>query len=372
MSSLIAITDDFTLPDRLAMPWMLAFTSAILLIIVARILPRFTQKSTAIALPTADLLVRSDRSVIRSLSWTPLVLRICAIACLSYACARPQQITQIKSVSTEAVAIQLCIDRSSSMLEVVSMGGRQLSRLDAVKSIANEFVLGNGEDLRGRPGDLVGATVFAGFAETVCPPVREHDALAGMIQRIEPAKRSLREDGTAIGDGLASAVARLVRAERALALATEPDSEADQGSTLGGFSIKSKVVVLMTDGRSQQGVSPIEAARLAAEQGVRVYAIGIGSDGEQAGGIFSMLAGSALDDRLLRDIAEMTGGRFWFADNADTLRDIYRQIDQLESTEIRSESDFIPRELFAPWALLGLLAISMDRLLAATLFRRTL
>lgn len=358
-----------SLPDLLssnlhwASPWaflLLIFPLAALLL---RLWPaaavRFPRDARSRALP---------RSLRQRLIWLPALLRTLALVALIFALARPQ-IGEGKAISsTDAVAIQLTIDRSGSMDLPIEIDGRETSRLTAAKQILKEFLLGNGKDLKGRTADLIGVVQFAGFASTACPLIRDHVALQQLVDAIPIAQLQM-ENGTAIGDGLALAAARLKTAEDDLKARHSELSSED-------FRIKSKAIILLTDGDNNAGEQdPVEAAKLAGQWGIRIYAIGIGSDSYKVlrNPIFGdqrIPVPSDLNEGLLRTIAEVSGGKYWIATSGQALRDIYKEIDRLEKSSIKTVDYTEYRELFAPIALLAGLLAAFEALLSATFLRR--
>ena len=369
-----SLTDGLFSADRFAQPWAFALVPIAVAITALALRPGHFP---SLVLPTADRVRPAGRGWRSALVAVPPFVRLLAVLALLVAFARPQSVVDGSETSTEAVALQLCIDRSSSMNERVTLDGETMTRLAAVKRVAREFMLGadaneteTDAEFEGRPGDLIGVTVFAGFAETICPPVREHDAVVDLLERVKTADRLLRDDGTAVGDGLQSAVARLIRLEQQLKEVSEREGQSGGGG--GGaadFTLRTKAVILMTDGQSNQGIAPQDAIDFAVENGIRVYTIGIGASSE-AGGVFGLLRRSAVDDRLLREIAAATGGRFWLAESAEALREIYAEIDSLERTVINSESFVEYDELYHPWAVLGLGLLTIELLLRTVLLRR--
>ena len=258
--------------------------------------------------------------------------------------------------------------RSGSMGRQMDLGGAVLTRLEAVKHVLREFLIGNGADLSGRSSDLIGLITFARFAETACPLVRDHRAVVQLTDGLQPAQQRY-EDGTAIGDGLALAAARLKTAE--------DDLKNRHGAEIGeDFKIKSKVVVLLTDGDNNAGEhDPLASAKLCADWGIKVYTIGIGGGGYQ---IFRTPFGTErvpipdeIDESLLSRIAEMTGGVYFRAKDGDALRNIYSEIDKLERSSIKTVDFFEYRELFQPFGIAACAMLAAQLLLGASLLRRT-
>ena len=296
-----------------------------------------------------------------------LVLRLAALALLIVALARPQTSRSETRVSTEGIALEVVVDRSSSMQAEMDFEGERLSRLEVVKRVFTEFVVGNGDDLPGRPHDLIGMIAFARFADTVAPLVRAHDALVQFVQGAKIIQLEA-EDGTAIGDALALAAARLKRAEEDIARWT------DSGNT-DAFTIKSKAIILLTDGRNNAGdVTPGQAAALARDWGIKVYAIGIGG-GEEFITVRTPLGTvrvptGGMDEATLRTVAEVSGGRYFVAADGDALRNVYREIDRLEKTEIETLELSQHDEAFLPYALAAGLLLLSEIVLSNTWLRR--
>ena len=284
----------------------------------------------------------------------PLILRALALALLSVALARPMVgRSPIRNV-TEGIAIQMVIDRSGSMSAPMGYRGEPMTRFETAKAVFRDFVLGNGRELGGRPNDLVGVVAFAGFADTISPLTHSRDALEGILNELELVGRGGR-DGTAIGDAIALGAARLKTAEEQGEMA---------GSRGDRFEIKSKVLILLTDGEQNAGERlPAQAAALAGEWGIKIYSIGVGSTG--GGGGFS-----ASGVAVLQQVAESTGGLFRLADDEQSLRGIYEEIDRLEKTEVESFEYLSVREYFVPFALAALGALALQILLSATALRR--
>ena len=294
------------------------------------------------------------------LRWVPSALR--ASALVAIVLARPQHGTeQVRDVS-QGIAIEMVVDRSSSMGERIRYGGRTVTRLDAVKQVFREFIDPLQGDLGGRPDDLIGMTAFAQYADTVCPLTLSHSTLVDLLDTVRLVE-DRREDGTAIGDAVALAAARLQKAEAALG---------GQPGDAGDYQISSKVIILLTDGENNAGDRSVaDAGRLCEQWGIKVYAIGVGAGrGVQTPfGRLSAPMRPGFDDRALREIAEITGGQYWLATSADTLREAHGQIDSLEKSEIETLRYLDFREAFSPWALGALLLLSIETLLRQTFLR---
>lgn len=258
----------------------------------------------------------------------PFVARILAMAFIILALARPQSSNSWQNVTTEGIDIMLATDISGSMLAE----DLKPNRLKAAINVATEFV-------SGRPTDRMGLVVFSAESFTQCPLTSDHAVLVNLFQRIDAIKL---QDGTAIGMGLATAVARL------------KDSKA-----------KSKVVILLTDGQNNAGeIAPETASNLAKTFGIRVYTIGVGTEGkapypvQTAFGMQYQYIDASIDEPLLRSIAESTGGRYFRATDNGKLKNIYNEIDLLEKTklDIKEVSKKTEEYLrFALWAAFFLL-----------------
>lgn len=275
------------------------------------------------------------------LRWLPQALRALAFVLLVVALARPQTHNVWDTQETEGIDIMMAMDISVSML---SQDVRP-NRMEVAKDVAAEFIAS-------RPNDNIGLTVFAGEAFTQCPLTTDHASLINLLQdaRTDLAQHGLIEPGTAIGMGIASAVSRL------------KDSKA-----------KSKVVILLTDGSNNVGdISPMTAVEIAKGLGIRVYTIGLGSDGRQPSvpSFFQGGAAEEMDVETLRQIAEQTGAHFYRATNRDELSDIYRDIDKLEKTKLSTTSVKRTYEAYALFLKGAFLLLLLDLLLSITLWRK--
>jgi Ca-activated chloride channel family protein len=259
----------------------------------------------------------------------------------------------------------MVLDRSGSMGAEMRYGGERLTRLEAVKRVFREFLIGDDRALPGRSGDLVGMISFARSALTVCPLTLAHDALSKLLQTVQlPQQRS--EDGTAMGDAIGLAVARLMTVEETLSKQTGEQPR---------YAIKSKIIVLLTDGRNNVGVlSPLDAAKLARDSGVKIYAVGVGeeeglaSHGGLLGGFFMQL-GEGVDRATLEQVAEISGGRYFAANDAAALKSVYAEIDKMERSEIQSLRWFSYKELYPSFVLAALGLLAVEVLLRTTLLR---
>ena len=266
-------------------------------------------------------------------------LRVLALAALIVAIARPQLNNSWSNKSTEGIDIVMALDISTSML------ARDFSpnRVEAAKDVASQFI-------SGRPYDNIGLVIFAGESFTMCPMTVDHAVLLNLLKTVECG---MLEDRTAIGDGLATAINRI------------KDGPA-----------KSKTIILLTDGTNNAGyIAPVTAAEIAATFGVRVYTIGVGTQGEALYpvqtpyGVTYKPYPVEIDETTLRNIAQKTGGEYFRATDNSVLKDIFDEIDKLEKTKL-SVSHFNKKEdIFMPWALLAMVLLCIDVILKNTILK---
>lgn len=286
----------------------------------------------------------SVRTVLRHLL---LVLRMAGVGLLVVALARPRMGRTHEEVSTEGVDIVLVLDVSTSMR---ALDFKPKNRLHVAKETLKEFV-------SKRRHDRIGLVVFAARSYTKCPLTLDYDVLTRFVDEVEFGQI---EDGTAIGTALATAANRLRSSDA-----------------------KSRVLVLLTDGANNRGdIAPLTAAKAAAELGMKIYAIGVGREGEipypfeyrdpWTGKTHRkvQMVESDLDEQTLVDMAQVSGGQYFRAHNAEKLREIYDEIDTLEKTEIKTTSYTTYSERFFPWLLAGAIVVVIELLLAHTVFRR--
>lgn len=303
----------------------------------------------------------------RRLLW---VARFACLAVLIIALARPREGTTLSSRSTEGVAMEIVVDRSGSMKEMMVYGGEKLNRLEVSKLVLKDFISG-GDGFEGRSADMIGLITFARYVDTICPLVQGHAVLLEFLDKTELVTiRS--EDGTAIGDAIARAAARLKTAEDEI---IDRNKRLRVGVGLAGegekdeFTIKSKIIILLTDGRNNVGANPLEAAALAKEWGIKIYTIGIESAASRRG-IVGLLRGGGVDERLLQRIAENTGGFYARAGSGGDLKKIYKEIDKLEKSEIKSVEYVEYAEQFGSWAFAGLCLLGFEMFAGCTVFRK--
>jgi Ca-activated chloride channel family protein len=305
-----------------------------------------------------------------------VVARLVCLVLLIIALARPRKGTVLSETSTEGVAIEILVDHSGSMGTEMDYYGQKLNRLETLKKVLSDFIMGK-EGLAGRNGDLLGLVTFARFPDTVCPLVLSHNVLLEFLKNTDIVKlRS--EDGTAIGDAMALAAARLQKAEEEIQQRNKKLNKA--GLTLMAekpdFKIKSKAIILLTDGRNNTGqYAPMQAAEMAKKWGIKIYTIGIGSGQafttvQTMMGTFKMPVEQDLDEPLLKAIAETTGGFYGRADDADALHKIIEKIDQLEKTEVKSVQYTQYAEKFGPWTLAAAVILLCEMLAGCTIFRK--
>jgi len=345
-------------------PWAFLFLLAIPVVVYFH---RYRRRGVAFRFSSTRNAAASGRSLRQRCLHAPLLLRVLALVFLTLALARPQQgLERVRDVS-EGVAIEMIVDRSGSMGAEMAYGRERLNRLEVVKRVFEEFVNGNDKDLPGRGNDLIGMIAFARYADTICPLTLGHGALSRFLENVNLVQRK-REDGTAIGDAIALAAARLQTAEESVAKQVQETGDV--------YDIKSKIIILLTDGKNNTGKRhPLEATKLAAEWGIKIYTIGVGGGESMTRmpgllGDFLMRSESGLDDQTLKAIANETGGIYRQADNADALRAVYKEIDELEKSEIESVRFVDYREWFAPFALAALLCVALEIVLSCTVLRR--
>lgn len=262
------------------------------------------------------------------------VLRMVAIALIIVALARPQRSSEGTNVSIEGIDVVTALDVSSSMLAE----DFHPNRLEAAKVVGADFV-------DGRPNDRIGLVIFSGESFTQCPLTTDHNVVKSLFKEV---KSGVLEDGTAIGDGLATAVNRL-RESTAI----------------------SKVIILLTDGENNRGsVDPVSAAEIAKLYGVRVYTIGVGTNGKApypAKDVFGRTVYQEvevkIDEETLRSIADITGGKYFRATDNATLASIYHEIDKLEKSKIDVTEFQQKSEAFLPFVVLALLLLTLEFIL---------
>lgn len=269
----------------------------------------------------------------------PFLLRIISIALIIIVIARPQSVSSWEETETQGIDIVLALDVSGSMLSQ----DLQPDRLQAAKRVAAEFVTD-------RNNDNIGLVVFAGESFTQCPLTNDHAVLLNLLNEIQ---YGMIEDGTAIGMGLATSVNRL----------RESQSE-------------SRVVILLTDGTNNSGqIAPLTAADLARSYGIRVYTVGVGTTGmaptpvQTPFGVRMQNLPVDIDERTLTEIAAMTGGQYFRAEDTEGLRQVYEEIDEMEKYLISVQNVTQRKELFLHFAIAALILMLFELLLRRTWLR---
>jgi Ca-activated chloride channel family protein len=269
----------------------------------------------------------------------PFVLRMLALATLVVALARPQSFNKLRKSHTEGIDIMIAFDVSTSMLAM----DFKPNRVEAAKEIAIEFI-------KGRPDDKIGLVIFAAESYTQCPLTLDHNVLINLFKDVQ---LGMLEDGTAIGNGLATAVSRLRNSDA-----------------------KSKVIILLTDGENNRGeIQPLQAAEIAREFGIRVYCVGVGTIGmapfpqQTQFGTQIVHHEVRIDEPLMREIAGITGGHYFRATDNDKLAEIYREIDLMEKTKIEVEEFTRTSEEFLPFAILAFLLLLSEIVLRNLILR---
>ncbi len=279
-----------------------------------------------------------------------------AFVALVVALSRPRTPQRETQITREGIAIMTVVDLSSSMdARDMVEEDRALNRLSVVKDVFVDFVEGTDRTAgRGRPDDLIGMVTFARYADSVCPLTLDHGNLINIVKDLEIVAQR-QEDGTALGDGLGLAVERLRRSKA-----------------------KSRIAILLTDGVTNAGViEPMKAAELAAENDIKVYCIGVGTEGMAPVPYTDMFGRARLvpqpveiDEKTLKEIAEKTSGRYFRAVDKDALAEIYREIDGLERTEVSEVKYLQYTEHFPYFVASGLCLIATALVLNGSLFRR--
>lgn len=296
-----------------------------------------TQASFKLASTNAFGGMKSDfRVYMRHL---PFVLRMISVALIIIVIARPQSVNSWEETETQGIDIVLALDVSGSMLAQ----DLQPDRLQAAKKVASEFIAD-------RPNDNIGLVIFAGESFTQCPLTTDHKILLNLLNEVE---YEMIEDGTAIGLGLATSVNRL------------KDSQSE-----------SRVVILLTDGTNNRGqIAPLTAADLARSYGIRVYTVGVGTKGmaptpvNTPYGVRMQNMQVDIDEKTLTEIAAMTGGQYFRAQDTEGLRQVYDEIDEMEKYLISVQNVTRRKELFLPFALAALGLILLELLLRRTWLR---
>ena len=320
----------------------------LLLIPLFALLAKFRghRRKIPVRFPTLELIKSTGGGIGARFRHALTLFRWAAVILLIVALARPQKLLQERQMETEGIDIVLTLDISTSML---AEDFRPKNRLEAAKTVASEFI-------GGRVSDQIGLVVFAGQSFTQCPLTLDYDLLKQLLRRvkIELVTEGMIEDGTAIGMAIANGVNRL-RASQA----------------------KSRILILLTDGQNNRGeIDPLTAASAAQALGIRIYTIGVGTEGfapypvrDQWGRVMYQQVQVQIDEELLRQIADQTGGKYFRATDAEALRQVYAEIDQLEKSKIRVHQYRQKAELFSSYLGLALILLLFEMILSATRLR---
>ncbi len=290
--------------------------------------------------PFADARSAGMRSWKIALRPAPFILRLLALSALIIALARPQTRNDEQLVNGEGIDIVLCLDISGSMLAQDFTP----NRMEAAKNVASDFI-------DNRPTDRIGIVIFSGESFTMCPLTTDRAVLKTQLFAIQSG---LLEDGTAIGDGLAMGVDRL---------RSSPS--------------KTKVIILLTDGENNRAIiDPNTAKEIAKAEGVRVYTVGMGTEGyapmpvQTPNGVVMQREKVNIDEKLLTQIANETGGHYYRAKDNESLRNIYTEIDRLEKSKIEVTALRRYNEQFFPFAMAASLLLMLELLLRFTVFKK--
>lgn len=325
---------------RFANPYLL-WLLVLLAPMIAYYIYRTLQGGAAIRISTIEGVRRAPRTLRYWLRHVPFVLRCAAFALLVVALARPQDVDEQRRSSAEGIDIMLAIDVSGSMLA----RDFKPDRITAAKEVAGRFIAD-------RYGDRLGLVVFAGEAFTQSPLTTDQSTLQTMLSRI---RSGIIEDGTAIGNGLATAINRL----------RESDA-------------KSKVIILLTDGVNNRGeIAPLMAADIAADMGIKVYTIGVGTRGKAPYPVVDMFGNMSfqpmdveIDEKTLEGIAERTGGRYFRATDNDKLQSIYDEINQLEKSKVEVTDYTVYHERFLALLLAALGVLLLEFVFSNIILKR--
>lgn len=319
-----------------ALLWLLVIPA---LMLVHYVYIELSGRRPHLRVPDVKFWKAGGRSVLGVIRHLPFLLRTIALVMIIIAIARPRSSTKMDKIDTEGIDIVLAMDVSTSML------ARDFTpdRISAAKDIAIEFI-------SQRPSDRMGIVVFAGESYTQCPLTTDRATLINLMKEIETG---LIEDGTAIGNGLATAVARMQNSDA-----------------------KSRVVILLTDGVNNSGeITPQTAADIAKTYGIRVYTIGVGANGTAPypvmtpWGVQMQNVEVEIDENLLKNIAETTGGRYFRATDNTKLSEIYSEINKMEKARTTIDSFPIYKELFTGFALIAMACLLLEVLISFILRR---
>ena len=312
------------------------------------------RRRSALRYSSLQIANQGPKSLRSRLAKLPAILSAVSMLCLAVALAGPRTPDAETRINREGIAVMMVIDRSGSMnARDLVKDDYGVDRLTVVKDVFKSFVLGDGNQPQ-RPDDMIGLVAFAGYADSLCPLTLDHGNLGLIVEDLNIVQYQ-NEDGTAIGDALGLAVERLRRNKA-----------------------KSKVAILLTDGMNTAGViAPKKAAELAAEQNIKVYTIGAGTDGLAPIPSVNPFTGRRelrrayveIDEETLKLIAEKTGGAYFRATDQDALADIYSQIDKLERTEVTETRYLQYTEHYASFVLTALGMMGVAAVTSRSIFR---
>jgi len=322
-------------------PWLFLLLAIIPLLIYRTL----KNRPATLHFSSLDSLNTLHRKGVNFLAATPLILRCLAIALLVTALARPQEGRKSTEILSAGVDILLAIDTSGSMRAMDFEKNHQpVDRLTVVKDVVREFI-------DSREFDRMGMVVFGNEAFTQCPLTLDHDILHSFLNKLQIG---VAGDSTAIGSAIGISVKRLKDLES-----------------------KSKVIILLTDGRNNSGnITPFQAAEIAKTYGIKIYTVGVGTQGQAPFpmstpfGQKMLMQRVAIDEDSLKKIAEQTGGRYFRATDSDSLKQIYAQIDSLEKSEVKWIDHSEYRELFPLFLIPALLLVLTEMVLTQTRLRR--
>ena len=322
-----------------AYPWVLYFLIIVPLMIVWYWF-KGKQKQPSITYSSLNIFRDIAFSWRERFRHIPIILRALAVALLIVALARPQNFSSGENIYTEGIDIAMVLDISGSMLAE----DLKPNRIEAAKNVIRDFI-------KGRTSDRIGLVIFARDSFTQCPLTIDYSVLLNLLSQV---KSGMIEDGTAIGNAIANGVNRL------------KDSKS-----------KSKIIILLTDGVNNSGeVDPVFAAQIAKTFGIRIYTIGVGTKGEAPypvqtpfGTRYQMIP-VEIDESVLKQISDITGGEYFRATDNKTLKAIYDKIDKLEKSRVEITSYRNAKELFYPWLGAGLFLLVLEVGLSKSIFRR--
>ncbi len=321
------------------------FLLILLIPYIAWYILRRKKSEPSLQISTTRMYLNAPKTWRNYMMHAPFLLRVITLIMVIIILARPQTTDNWQNSEIEGIDIMLAMDVSTSMLAE----DLRPNRIEAAKQVASEFI-------NGRPNDNIGLTIFAGEAFTQCPLTVDHAVLLNLFNGIkcDIAQKGLIEDGTAIGMGIANAVSRL------------KDSKA-----------KSKVIILLTDGSNNRGdISPSTAAEIAKQFGIRVYTIGVGTNGTAPypmptyAGIQYVNVPVEIDEKTLNEIASSTDGNYFRATSNDKLKQIYKEIDKLEKTKLNVKEFSTREEEYQIFAVIAFICILLEILLRNTLLKK--